>query len=249
MNGDGFDDLIIGAAGGDGSGKTKPDAGESYVIFGGDFLGGVMFAGTSGNDTLTGTAVAETFVGGQGNDTLIGGGGADAFQGGAGNDLITVPGLSFAMVDGGSGTDTLVLQGAGASFDFTTFANNKVQGIEAIDFTGTGNNTLKMALTDVLDLSDTPNFDFTGLGAAPAAVVLDGNSGDTVQLQGDPRGSWGLAASDVNLDGTGGGALRRLASMPAVRTSQSLRWPPTSALFYCDAISCRTYHAADVSLG
>src|SRR5262249_58478567 len=100
-----------------------------------------MFAGTSGADTLTGTAVAETFVGGQGDDTLIGNGGADAFQGGAGNDTIAVADFSFAKVDGGSGNDKLVLLGAGDSFDFTTAANNEIQSIETIDITGTGNNT------------------------------------------------------------------------------------------------------------
>ena len=175
------------------------------MIFGGDFLGGVMFAGTAGADTLTGTAAAETFVGGQGNDTLIGSGGADAFQGGAGDDTITVADFLFGKVDGGSGTDKLVLQGSGATFDFTALADNKVQSIEAIDFTGSGNNTLKLGLTDALNLSEEPNFDFTGLGSAPKAVVIDGNAGDTLQLGPDARGTWTQVASDVNLDGTAGG--------------------------------------------
>ena len=34
MNGDGFDDLIIGAPFADAAGNAKTDAGESYVIFG-----------------------------------------------------------------------------------------------------------------------------------------------------------------------------------------------------------------------
>src|SRR5262245_50445667 len=34
VNGDGFDDLIIGAFGGDGPGNTRPSAGDSYVVFG-----------------------------------------------------------------------------------------------------------------------------------------------------------------------------------------------------------------------
>ena len=38
MNGDGFDDLLIGARGADASGNAKSDAGESYVIFGGASL-------------------------------------------------------------------------------------------------------------------------------------------------------------------------------------------------------------------
>src|SRR5262249_54893510 len=77
VNGDGFADLIVGAAGASGPGDTRPQAGDSFVIYGGDFTGGVTFAGTSGPDSLTGTTAAETFVGGQGDDTLAGGGGAD----------------------------------------------------------------------------------------------------------------------------------------------------------------------------
>src|SRR5262245_22453818 len=34
INGDGFDDLIIGARAGDGPGNTRADAGDSYVVFG-----------------------------------------------------------------------------------------------------------------------------------------------------------------------------------------------------------------------
>src|SRR5499426_3613321 len=34
VNGDGFDDLLIGAEGGDGPGNTRAGAGDSYVVFG-----------------------------------------------------------------------------------------------------------------------------------------------------------------------------------------------------------------------
>ena len=98
-----------------------------------------------------------------------------------------------------------MLQGAGATFDFTALADNKVQSIEAIDFTGSGNNTLTLGLTDALNLSEVPNFDFTGLGPAPKALVIDGNPGDTLQLGADARGAWTHVDSDVNLDGTAGG--------------------------------------------
>jgi len=180
INRDGFADLIVGDWQGDDGGDA---AGEAYVVFGAPFGAGSAPVNT------TGTGAAEMFIGGVGNDHLTGGGGADVFHGGAGNDTITASDFAFRLVDGGSGVDTLVLQGADATFDFTALADTKVQSIEAIDFTGTGNNTLKFGLTDTLNLSEVPNFDFTGLGPAPKAVVIDGDIGDTLQLALDARGT------------------------------------------------------------
>jgi hypothetical protein len=75
VNGDGFDDLIIGAYGGDASGNSKSQAGESYVIFGGNLTGAVTNEGTGAADNLTGTSSSNVMNGGRGNDTLIGLGG------------------------------------------------------------------------------------------------------------------------------------------------------------------------------
>ena len=72
VNGDGFADLIVGAPGAESAGGAETE-GESYVIFGGNFTGAVTHLGTPGDDTLAGSAAAETFVGGQGNGE--GGGG------------------------------------------------------------------------------------------------------------------------------------------------------------------------------
>ena len=46
------------------------DAGDSYVIFGRDFLGGVIFAGTAGADALRGSSRADTLNGLAGADTI-----------------------------------------------------------------------------------------------------------------------------------------------------------------------------------
>ena len=133
VNGDGFADLIVGAPSGDDGGN---DAGEAYVLFGG------AFGASAAPVTTTGSAAAEIFIGGLGNDTLTGGGGADVFHGGAGDDVIIVGDLTFRRVDGGTGTDTLALAGAGLTLDLTdrTLAA-KIDGIERIDLTGSGNNT------------------------------------------------------------------------------------------------------------
>ena len=104
VNGDGFDDLIIGGAFADPGGVDR--AGKSHVVFGGDFTGAVSFLGDDGANTLTGTAAAENFVAGQGDDTITAGGGNDVIRGGAGNDTL-IGGAGNDLLDGGSGTDTV----------------------------------------------------------------------------------------------------------------------------------------------
>jgi hypothetical protein len=59
VNGDGFDALIVGEPR---TGYTN-SPGEAYVVFGGDFLGGVVFAGDAGVNAFTGTAAPESFIG------------------------------------------------------------------------------------------------------------------------------------------------------------------------------------------
>src|SRR5215208_296596 len=80
--------------------------------------------GLGGNDTLVGGGGADALHGGAGNDHLIGGGGVDRLFGGEGNDILD-PGLNptfvsldpaaDALIDGGSGIDTLVLDYSGSN--------------------------------------------------------------------------------------------------------------------------------------
>jgi hypothetical protein len=179
VNGDGFADLIIGA-------RDADSPGESYVVFGGNFTGAVTHLGTPGDDTLTGSAVAETFVGGTGNDLLIGNGGADAFQGGAGDDVVQVSSLDFHVAGGGNGSDTLELDGAGIDLDLTALADSRTRSIERIDIGGTGNNTLTLGVLDVLNLSEESNellvlgeaSDVVNRGAGWTTAASGGNNGD-----------------------------------------------------------------------
>ena len=91
VNGDGFDDLIVGAKGDDPNGDTS---GASFVVFGGNFSGAVTRIGTLGDDMLTGTAANDVIFAGTGNDTLDGGGGIDRLSGGQGADLFTLRNLN-----------------------------------------------------------------------------------------------------------------------------------------------------------
>ena len=131
IDGDGFDDLLIGAPAADGPGNTRNAAGEVYVIFGSATLGGsssqVTDQGGDGNDVLTGDGGADVMIGGGGNDFLSGNGGLDVLRGGAGDDVLSVGG-GVRQVSGGSGEDTLRLDGA--TLVDTDFS--QVDGIEHI---------------------------------------------------------------------------------------------------------------------
>jgi hypothetical protein len=169
INGDGYDDLVIGAPEG---GSLAGHEGDSYVIYGRAVDGAVDFQGGGGNDSFAGGAADEAFVGGAGDDTLVGAGGADAFSGGAGSDVIAVNDLSFVRVDGGTGEDTLRLDGAGLTFNFNVVGSESVRDIEGIDLHG-GGNTLGLDLQDVVRLSETTN-----------QLQVDGAGGDTLELVG-----------------------------------------------------------------
>jgi hypothetical protein len=142
-------------------------------------------------------------IGSLGDDTIAGGGGADVLIGANGNDTISVGGGSFARIFGGGGVDTLALAGSGVSIDFTAVANNKISSIERLDLTGSGDNIATLAASDLFHFSDTYDRRFTA-AAGDEALVVDGDSGDTLNLKAGP-GARSLIGNDVGLDGSAGG--------------------------------------------
>jgi VCBS repeat-containing protein len=207
VNGDGFDDLIVGAPRGDDGGK---DAGEAYIVYGGAFTGNAPI-------TTTGTTAAEILIGGLGGDTLTGGGGADIIRSGAGNDTIGVTGTAFVKIDGGTGYDTLRMDGASDVFDFATIKNTAIDSIEAIDMGVSGSQRIVLAKHDVFHLSDDTSGGMTRL-------TIHGGTTDTVSTVGSGWAANGtttigsdtfrifdnghaelLVDSDVTLSGTLGG--------------------------------------------
>ncbi|CAN7250637.1 hypothetical protein [Aminobacter aminovorans] len=166
VNNDGFDDLIVGSPFGDNGGSN---AGEAYVVLGGTFgLGSTPV-------TTTGTAGAEMLIGGLGNDALTGGGGADILRGGAGDDVLAVSSTGFADLDGGTGIDTLRLEGSGTALNLATTLPAEITSIELIDLTGSGNNSLTVDRLSVLDLSEER-------ANGMAVLTVTGNAGDVVNV-------------------------------------------------------------------
>ncbi len=188
VDGDGFADLLVGARnvstmeGGAGDG-------EAYVVYGRDYTDTVSGLGTSGSDTLTGTAGADSLIGAQGDDILAGGGGADVLYGGSGDDVLVVGDLDFSRIDGGSGTDTLQLDGAGQALDLTATGNTVIQGVERIDLTGAGDNSATLTITDLLQISDESN-----------DLFVTGNAGDQVTVVGDWQTAGSATVDSVTYD-------------------------------------------------
>ena len=169
VNGDGFDDLIIGAY------EADSFTGESYVVFGGNFTGGMETqVGDATANTLTasqGVAAIDILIGAQGSDTLISDGGADVLYGGEGDDTLAIVNTAFQRVAGGNGSDTLRLDGSGVTLDLTTTADNTVTDIEVIDISGSGANILTLDFQEVVNISSTSN---------TLRVLADGD--DTVNI-------------------------------------------------------------------
>ncbi|MEH1927871.1 beta strand repeat-containing protein [Nostoc sp.] len=126
INGDGFDDLIIGA----------PDAGtksgQSYVLFGGKNVASgstiINLTGTAGIDTLVGTIGNNIIDGKAGNDKLTGNGGQDKF-----------------IFHPGDGIDTITdFAGVGIG---TKPSPSVIAEVDTLDFTGSGLTAKNLQLT------------------------------------------------------------------------------------------------------
>ena len=131
INGDGFDDLIIGADFADPNGNDA--AGESYVVFG---MGPTPLCNglavtvdlnlgqipTAGDDVILGTPTADIINALDGNDTICGEGGGDIISGGSGDDWI----------DGGAGDDVIRGNG-GEDTIFGGVGDDEIRGGGGVD--------------------------------------------------------------------------------------------------------------------
>jgi len=146
MNGDGFDDILIGASGADPHGSAS---GESYVVFGG--------AAGPGNIVITsdglGTTDVESFVGSAGADSFSNVGADDSVSAGASDDTISIASSDFFTIDGGNGEDTLSISN---DLDLTGMAGKHIHEIEIINL-GSSGATLTVDSLSIANLSATSN--------------------------------------------------------------------------------------------
>lgn len=229
VNGDGLADLIVSTPL-DFSGK-----GGAYILFGSTSSGlaPTFFdqVGGSGADTLSDAGTPKSFAGGAGND-LIQLSAASVAYGGAGNDTFELGTQSvitalesnlgsggnigqLSRIDGGNGIDTLKLTGGGMILDLGAIANHRagtaangldrLSSIEVIDLTGTGNNTLKLSVADVLDLGGSNIFNDHNGGSnfgpqvAKHQLLVNHDAGDTVDLT--DLADWSVQGQNVQWNG------------------------------------------------
>jgi Ca2+-binding RTX toxin-like protein len=205
INGDGFDDLLIGAHLVDAVGLNT---GAAYVVFGQATPAPVTETGSGGADTYDGGDLDDTLSGAGGDDILNGGLGADVLDGGDGIDQLfggagvddLVGGAGGDLLDGGTGADAM----AGGTGDDTYVVDDA--GDAVTELGGEGNDRVRAGITytlgaelENLQLTGTANINGTGNSLANQ---IDGNSGNNILSGGGGadviRGAGGL--DDLNGD-------------------------------------------------
>jgi len=181
VNGDGITDFLLGAPYAHNKSNTQT-IGRSYLLYGEG--SSIDQWGSEDSDLLTGTAATDRFATGLSDDTVYGMGGADVIYTGPGDDTVVVRDNQYLRVNGGTGFDTLKLDGSQIQLDLTS-APESTRNIEMFDITGTGDNILKLHKT------------ITGNGR----VIVLGNAGDTLvsyNQQWLPNGSETFRGVDYN---------------------------------------------------
>ncbi|NGZ06870.1 MAG: hypothetical protein G8237_10995 [Magnetococcales bacterium] len=97
--------------------------------------------GSSGDDTITGTAYADELRGGSGRDQLIGGDESDVLLGEDGNDTLT-GGEGNDTLEGGGGTD--IMYGSTGDDLFVYHESNEINGLAETVDGGDGTDTIRL---------------------------------------------------------------------------------------------------------
>jgi Ca2+-binding RTX toxin-like protein len=167
-----------------------------------DTITGVeIVVGTSFNDTMTGSAVADYLVGNGGDDKLSGGVGSDELYGGTGNDTLN-GGADSDYIVGGEGNDAI---NGGSGFDLVDYSDEGgTSGVNvnlttkvSVDTYGTTD-----TLTSVERVRGTELVD-TFMGNSGANLFEGGDGNDTLDGAGGHDLLWAGFGDDMLIGGTG----------------------------------------------
>ena len=199
VNGDGFDDILIGASRGNPGGAAY--AGESYVVFGHRAFVAVNRAGTALDNIINGGRGEDRISGRRGDDTLIGWQKADDMFGGAGQDLLKA-GSGNDTLTGGRGGDRLIGGRGGDVFDFN--------GIKESGVTGTARDVISGFTFDAapdatfIDRIDLSTIDANGAGPGDLPFTFIGPQAFDGEGQIRATQSGANTIIRVNTSGSGG---------------------------------------------
>ncbi len=242
INGDGYDDLLVGAYG------IRPNglfSGGAYVIFGRPSAPPpVVYAGTPGDDLASGGSLNDTLSGAAGKDTLSGLGGDDILDGGDSNDILNggdgaddlIGGLGGDTLFGDAGADELsggdgadkLYGGTGADLLNGGTGNDRMDGESDIDTLngGAGNDYLDGGLGADIMTGGTENDVYIVDDAGDQTTELVGGGFDIVRTTLD----WVLAnniealelQAATNVNGTGNAGSNNLQGNAGANTLSGL---------------------------
>lgn len=147
------------------------------------------FIGGSGDDAITGNAVANQLAGGLGNDTLSGLAGNDTLIGGDGNDTL-IGGTGQDTVTGGAGADVFdfnAVNESGVGSAVRDIVTDFLSGIDKLDFSTLDANT-GVAGNQAFSLNSTAGAAFTAAGQLVFHYEIIGGQEFTV-VEGNVNGN------------------------------------------------------------
>ena len=135
-------------------------------------VSGLLYAdGGSGNDTITGTGVADDLRGNSGNDTLNGGSGNDNLTGGTGNDTL-YGGANDDTITGGAGIDAMTGSAGADTFVFVAITDSPDTARDTIADFEVGTDKIDLHAIDANTASGaTGNQDFLFFGSSSITVA------------------------------------------------------------------------------